>query len=155
MGSKLYPFIAFAAVVLLVYTGGYYEGRSDENADWVAQQAQQEKDTKEKAGQLEKTYTDKIAEVEKNAESTIKGLQADLARANAAYDSLHDAAGVYADGVDKCPTSSGASSNRSSCTLLAHLFKEADTRSGALADTADKAIIAAETCKAAYNTLRK
>jgi hypothetical protein len=60
---------------------------------------------------------------------------------------------VYANRADRCPAATSGSNNRTSCTLLAHLFKEADTRAGALAETADKAIIAAQACEVAYNSL--
>lgn len=152
--EKLYGFLAFAAIVILASLGAYYEGRSDENEDWVEKWAKHAKETEDAAKKLEKTYQDKLAEVENNAKSEITALQVELVRAGVAYDSLHDAAKVYADRADNCAAPASGSGNRASCTLLAHMFKESDTRAGALAETADKAIIAAQACRASYNTIR-
>lgn len=154
MINKLYMFGAAAAVAGVILTGTYYKGRWDEDAEWQKKWDKKVTAAKEDADKLEKTYQDKITGVEKDAKSQISILRDDLDRASIAYNSLHDTARLYAARADKCAATSTTSNNRTSCTLLAHLFKEADTRAGALAETADRAIIAANTCEASYNVLR-
>lgn len=153
--NKLYLYAAVLAVIGLILTGTYYKGRWDEDTAWKTKWDKKVAAAKEEADELEKTYQDKITEVEKDAKSKISALRDDLDRAGIAYNSLHDTARVYAARADKCAATSSPSSNRTSCTLLAHLFKESDTRAGALAETADRAIIAANACEASYNVLRK
>lgn len=152
-------YVVIAIIVLSIITGivvGIYnKGRSDENSDWQTKWDAAVKEAKESADKKESEYREKIIEVEKNAQTEIDIMRLDIERASIAYNSLHDSARVYAARADKCASTSSAGSNRTSCTLLAHLFKEADTRSGALAETADRAIIAAKACEASYNVLRK
>lgn len=155
MINKLYMFGAAVAVAGVILTGTYYKGRWDEDTAWQTKWEKKVAAAKEDADKLEKTYQDKITEVEKDAKSQISDLRDDLDRAGIAYNSLHDTAGVYAARADKCASTSATSNNRTSCTLLAHLFKESDTRAGALAETADRAIIAAQACESSYNVLRK
>lgn len=155
MLNKIYLYAAVSAVVVLILGGTYYKGRADEDNAWQKKWDAAVNEQKESADKLEKTYQDKITEVEKDAKSQISALRDDLDRAGIAYNSLHDTARVYAARADKCAATSSTSSNRTSCTLLAHLFKESDTRAGALAETADRAIIAAKSCEASYKVLQK
>lgn len=153
--NKLYLYAAALAIVGLILTGTYYKGRWDEDTAWQKKWEKKVAAAKEEADKLEKTYQDKITEVEKDAKSKISALRDDLDRAGIAYNSLHDTARVYAARADKCSSASSTGNNRTSCTLLAHLFKESDTRAGALAETADRAIIAAQSCEASYSVLSK
>lgn len=155
MINRLYLLAGLIAVIGIISAASYYKGRSDEDSAWKSKWEINVAAAKEAAEELEKTYKEKISEVDNNAKSQISSLRDDLDRASIAYNSLHDSARVYAARADKCSSASTTGNNRTSCTLLAHLFKEADTRAGALAETADRAIIAANACEASYNVLRK
>lgn len=148
--------IAVAAIaIFVVYTLGVYgKGTKDERGKWElklsAAEAAAEKSLREKEHEL----NSKIETLTNQARQDEKNYTASIDIANAAYNSLHEQADIYAAKADQCVSTTKRSDSGVSCALLAKLFREADARAGELAEAADRAIMAGGKCVQMYEVIK-